>query len=106
LALRVNIEKLVRLARADHLGRTTEEALAGQFPAGEWLLEESKKLDVLLQKPAPYLTGKFLLSLGLKPGPDLGKLIQESFELQLEGEIADVAAAEAWARRRIKDPAT
>jgi tRNA nucleotidyltransferase (CCA-adding enzyme) len=102
LALRVNIEKLVRLARADHLGRTTEEALAGQFPAGEWLLEESKKLDVLLQKPAPYLTGKFLLSLGLKPGPDLGKLIQESFELQLEGDLADVEAAEAWARRKVE----
>jgi tRNA nucleotidyltransferase (CCA-adding enzyme) len=102
LALRVNIEKLVRLARADHLGRTTEEALAGLFPPGEWLLEESRNLDVLTQKPAPYLTGKFLLSLGLKPGPELGRLIQESFELQLEGELADVAAAEEWARKRIK----
>jgi tRNA nucleotidyltransferase (CCA-adding enzyme) len=104
LALRVDIAKLVRLARADHLGRTTEEALAGQFPAGDWLLEESKKLDVLLQKPAPFLTGKFLLSLGLKPGPELGKIIAESFELQLEGEIADVAAAEEWARERIRGP--
>jgi tRNA nucleotidyltransferase (CCA-adding enzyme) len=102
LALRVDIEKLVRLARADHLGRTTEEALDGRFPAGDWLLEESKNLDVLAQKPAPYLTGKFLLSLGLKPGPELGRLIQESFELQLEGDLADVAAAEEWARGKIK----
>jgi tRNA nucleotidyltransferase (CCA-adding enzyme) len=102
LALRVNIEKLVRLARADHLGRTTEEALAGLFPPGEWLLEESKHLDVLLQKPAPYLTGKFLLTLGLKPGPELGRLIQESFELQLEGDLPDVAAAEEWARKRVE----
>ncbi|HEX2613686.1 MAG TPA: HD domain-containing protein [Fibrobacteria bacterium] len=102
LALRVDIAKLVRLARADHLGRTTEEALEQRFPAGDWLLEESKKLDVLLQKPAPFLTGKFLLSLGLKPGPELGKIIAESFELQLEGEIPDLAAAEAWAKRKVE----
>src|SRR5690606_1476886 len=100
LALRVDIGKLVRLARADHLGRTNEEALAGQFPPGDWLLEESKNLDVLAQKPTPFLTGKYLLSLGLKPGPELGKIIAESFELQLEGELADLAAAEAWARQR------
>lgn len=101
LALRVDIEKLVRLARADHLGRTNEEALAGRFPAGDWLLEESKNLDVLAQKPVPFLTGKYLLSLGLKPGPELGKIIVESFELQLEGELADRAAAEAWARQKV-----
>jgi tRNA nucleotidyltransferase (CCA-adding enzyme) len=103
LALRVDIEKLVRLARADHLGRTTEEALDGRFPAGDWLLEESKNLDVLGRKPAPFLTGKYLLSLGLKPGPELGKIIAESFELQLEGEIQDLAAAEEWAKRRLVD---
>ncbi len=101
LALRADIEKLVRLARADHLGRTTEESLAGEFPAGDWLLEESKRLDVLEHKPAPFLTGKYLLSLGLEPGPGLGKIIQESFELQLEGELPDRAAAEAWARGRV-----
>jgi tRNA nucleotidyltransferase (CCA-adding enzyme) len=101
LALRVDIEKLVRVSRADHLGRTTEEALEGRFPAGDWLLAESAKLDVLEQKPAPYLTGKYLLTLGLKPGPELGKIIAESFELQLEGELADRDAAEAWARARV-----
>jgi tRNA nucleotidyltransferase (CCA-adding enzyme) len=105
LALRVDIAKLVRLARADHLGRTTEEALEQRFPAGDWLLEESKKLDVLLQKPVPFLTGKFLLSLGLKPGPELGKIIAESFELQLEGDLPDAAAAEEWAKGRLAEKA-
>lgn len=101
LALRINIQKLVRLARADHLGRTNEEALAGLFPAGDWLLEESKNLDVLAHKPTPFLTGKYLLSLGLKPGPELGRIIAESFELQLEGELATREAAEAWARKKV-----
>ncbi|MEO7423735.1 MAG: HD domain-containing protein [Fibrobacteria bacterium] len=101
LALRVDIEKLVRVARADHFGRTTPDALAREFPAGEWLLEQSRLLNVLDAKPKPYLTGKYLLSLGMKPGPEVGRLIAESFELQLEGELATIAEAEAWARARL-----
>ena len=98
LALRVDIEKLVRVARADHFGRTTPDALAREFPAGEWLLEQSRLLNVLDEKPRPFLTGKFLLSQGMKPGPEMGRLIAESFELQLEGELADLEAAQDWAR--------
>jgi len=101
LALRVDIEKLVRVARADHFGRTTPDALARQFPAGEWLLEQSRLLNVLDEKPKPYLTGKFLLTLGMKPGPEIGKLIAESFELQLEGDLADMESAQEWARARL-----
>jgi tRNA nucleotidyltransferase (CCA-adding enzyme) len=101
LALRVDIEKLVRVATADHFGRTTPDAIAREFPAGEWLLEQSQALNVLANKPKPYLTGKFLLALGLKPGPEVGKLIAESFELQLDGELLDVSEAEAWARSRL-----
>ena len=101
LALRVDIEKLVRVARADHLGRTTADALAREFPAGEWLLEQSRRLDVLESKPKPFLTGKHLLALGMQPGPEMGKVIAESFELQLEGDLADLQEALAWARERL-----
>jgi tRNA nucleotidyltransferase (CCA-adding enzyme) len=101
LALKVDIEKLVRVARADHLGRTTPDALAREFPAGEWLLEQSRRLDVLDNRPKPFLTGKHLLALGMKPGPEMGKVIAESFELQLEGDLADLDAALSWARERL-----
>lgn len=101
LALRVDIEKLVRVATADHFGRTTPDALAKEFPAAEWLREQSRLLNVLENKPKPYLTGKYLLSLGMMPGPDIGKLIAESFELQLEGEILDDSEAKTWARARL-----
>jgi tRNA nucleotidyltransferase (CCA-adding enzyme) len=101
LALRVDIRKLVRVAKADHLGRTAQESLQGIFPAGDWLLEQSHRLDVLAEKPKPFLTGKFLLSQGMQGGPEMGKLIQESFELQLEGELPDANAAEEWARKKL-----
>jgi tRNA nucleotidyltransferase (CCA-adding enzyme) len=102
LALRVDIEKLVRVARADHLGRTTEEAVEGLFPAGEWLLEKSRQLDVLTQRPKPLLTGQYLMSLGMKPGPEMGEVIRECFELQLEGELSDLDAVQKWARGKIE----
>lgn len=101
LALRVEIEKLVRVARADHFGRTTQDALERRFEAGEWLLEQSRHLDVLAHKPKPFLTGRFLLSLGMKPGPEMGQLIQESFELQLDGQLPNAVAAEEWAKLKL-----
>ena len=97
----MDIEKLVRVATADHFGRTTPDAMAREFPAGEWLLEQSRNLNVLDNKPKPFLTGKYLVSLGMKPGPEMGKLIAESFELQLEGEIQNEGEVEKWARERL-----
>jgi tRNA nucleotidyltransferase (CCA-adding enzyme) len=55
----------------------------------------------LAERPKPVLTGKFLLGLGMKPGREMGKLIAESFEMQLEGELADPEAAQEWARARL-----
>lgn len=41
------------------------------------------------------------MELGVKPGKQMGELIKKSFELQLDGEIADEAAAQAWAKENI-----
>jgi tRNA nucleotidyltransferase (CCA-adding enzyme) len=72
LSLRVNIEKLVRMAKSDHFGRLTQDAMERRFEAGDWLLEQSRLLNVLDEQPKPLLTGKMLLSLGVKPGPIMG----------------------------------
>ena len=101
LSLKVNIPHLVEVAKADHFGRTTPDALARKFPAGEWLLEQSAQLQVLGQKPKPFLTGKMLLSLGMKPGPCMGDFIQQSFELQLEGQIRNPEEAFEWAKKNL-----
>ncbi len=101
LALKVNIKKLVQVAKADHFGRTTPDAIRREFPAGEWLLKQSESLDVLEKKPTAFLTGKMLIQLGVKPGPHMGTLIQESFELQLEGELKSIEDVCHWAKKRI-----
>lgn len=61
----------------------------------------AQELDVYEKAPAAYLTGKMLMDLGVKPGKEMGDLIKRSFELQLDGEIADEAAAKSWARTQV-----
>jgi tRNA nucleotidyltransferase (CCA-adding enzyme) len=38
--------------------------------------------------PDPFITGQMLLDMGYKPGPKMGKIIKQIFELQLDGEVA------------------
>ena len=101
LSLKVDITGLVRVAKADHFGRTTPDALAREFPAGEWLLEQSRLLNVLDETPKPYLTGKMLLKMGMEPGKHIGDLIKESFEEQLEGRLESEDQAREWARQKL-----
>lgn len=102
LAMRVSIPDLVQIAKADHFGRTTPDALARQFPAGEWLLQRAERLQVHRNIPQPMLKGRHLLQLGMEPGPLMGKVIQESFELQLDGKLHDLEEVQAWAENRLK----
>jgi len=96
LALQVNIEDLVNWARADHLGRTTEDALAGDFPAGDWLLERAGELEVREAGPAPVLLGRHLLEGGWEPGPGMGKILKRAYEAQLDGDFHDLEGARRW----------
>ena len=46
----------------------------------------------------PYLMGKMLMDMGMKPGKQMGEIIKQSFELQLDGEIKNAEEAIAWAK--------
>lgn len=105
LALRVDIPMLIKVAQADQMGRTHWQALARDFPAGPWLLKKYKQLDIRPGRPKnsiePILKGRHLLKLGMKPGPDMGVLLQEAFEEQLNGGLDDEDKAILWATSRI-----
>lgn len=96
LAMRVNIESLIVLAKADCFGRTTPEAILREFPAGDWLGERAKALKVYTQGPVPIVTGKDLMVLGIAPGPEMGRLLKKLLELQVEGIFSTWAEAEAY----------
>jgi len=81
-AAEVSLDLLLRLARADHLGRTTEEALARLFPAGDRFLAESTRLGVDSSAPVDVVQGRHLIARGISPGPEFGRILRRCRALQ------------------------
>ncbi len=65
-------------------------------------IKTSRELNIVDGAPEPFLTGKMLIDLGVKPGRQMGELIKESFELQLDEVLTSVDAAVAWASEKIR----
>jgi tRNA nucleotidyltransferase (CCA-adding enzyme) len=91
------IDRLVRVARADHAGRPPIPF--DGFPAGDWLLEHARQLDVEDRAPTPLVMGRHLLDMGVQPGPDMGQLLDECYEAQLDGLFTSVDQGIAFAKR-------
>ena len=96
LSTRVNIQDLVILAKADHLGRTTTEAKKKKYPAGDWLIKKAQKLKVQNKQPEAILLGRHLIDEGMTPGLEFKLILKEAYEEQLEGKIVDEKTANKW----------
>ncbi len=75
---------LARVAKSDCLGRAP-----GRFDcsAMDWFLDRARELGVDRSPPKPLLLGRHLLELGMPPGPDMGALLKQIYDKQLDGEI-------------------
>ncbi len=96
------LDRLVRVARADHAGRPPKQF--DGFPAGEWLLTRAKQLNVDRQAPAPIVMGRHLLELGIPPGPDMGRLLDDCYEAQLDGEFGTLEEGLTYIKNRLSAP--
>ena len=79
-----NIELLVRVARADHLGRTTADAVAGRFEAGDAFLAAARACCVERAAPRDVVLGRHLIERGLRPGPGFAPVLAQCREIQDE----------------------
>ena len=77
------------------------EFFAADCDFSEKLWRAAAEYDLLEAAPQPYLTGKMLMDLGVKPGKQMGDIIKASFELQLDGKIKNAEDALAWAKEII-----
>lgn len=93
------IDRLVRVARADHAGRPPKPF--DGFPAGKWLLDRAKRLEVDAQAPPPIVMGRHLLALGITPGPDMGRLLEACYEAQLDGKFSTLEEGLAYVQARL-----
>ena len=89
LAQKVDLELLVRFARADCHGR------AGTFDcsAMDWFIERARSLGVEHKPPAPLLLGRHLIELGVAPGPRMGEILRAVYELQLDSVVTTLDEA-------------
>ena len=83
----VRIDRLLRVAAADDAGRPP-------FPSEpepiEWIAAQAERLRVADSAPKPLVMGRHLLALGMKPGPELGRLLKDAYEAQLDGRFSTV----------------
>jgi tRNA nucleotidyltransferase (CCA-adding enzyme) len=93
------INRLVRVARADHAGRPPKPC--DGFPAGTWLLERARRLEVEDHAPTPIVMGRHLIDMGVQPGPDMGKLLEQCYEAQLDGLFSTLDEGLAYARHTL-----
>jgi tRNA nucleotidyltransferase (CCA-adding enzyme) len=97
LAQKVDLELLARLAKADCLGRT------GPFDcsAMDWFIERARSLGVEHRPPPRLLMGRHLLAMGMKPGPDVGRVLDAVYERQLDGAVSTLDEARELARQMV-----
>jgi tRNA nucleotidyltransferase (CCA-adding enzyme) len=83
--------QLHRLFCADRAGRNAEGGGPlenGGQPCVDFL-DKASRLSILSGPERPILTGKDLEASGIQPGPKMGKLLEQAYELQLNEKIKD-----------------
>jgi len=100
-----NLVMLERVARADQLGRTTENALLGRFPSGDVFLEKAQSYQVAERADEDVVQGRHLVARGLKPGPNFGKILNTCRVIQDEKGASDPeqVLSEALERHQTSD---
>ena len=80
----MNAGVLHRLAQADHFGRTTPDALAREFPAGDEFLRQVELLALEEAGEPDVVLGRHLISRGYHPGPEFAGILGRCREIQDE----------------------
>lgn len=91
LAPQTNCSMLAKLALADVCGRNPERngpLLDCDPPDIKGFIEASERINVLYEPEPPVLMGADLLG-QIKPGPQLGKLLERAYKIQIEEGIID-----------------
>jgi len=75
----------------------------GDLSHYNFLVEQAEELKKQPAIRPPLLTGKDLIALGMKPGKELGALLHEIREKQLQDELKTLRQAKAWAKKRARE---
>jgi tRNA nucleotidyltransferase (CCA-adding enzyme) len=100
LAQKVDLEMLARVAESDCRGRTGDFDCSGI----QWFLGRARELGVEHEAPKPLLLGRHLLDLGVTPGPQMGVILRQVYERQLDGRVTSIEEAVHAAKEILELP--
>ncbi len=83
LSLKVNIEDLCLVCLADCLGRSIPYK-DKCHKATAWLLQKAKELEIHNEPIKPFVQGRNLIELGLKPSKKFKEILDFAFDLQID----------------------
>lgn len=78
------IDRLIRVCAADDNGRPPTKPDGKELA---WLAETAERLEIEKSAPKPLLMGRDLISLGMKPGVEFGKILSTVYDAQLDGKV-------------------
>ena len=78
------MELLLRVATADHFGRTTDDALARRYPGGDHFKQQMEALEINVQAPRDAVQGRHLVARGMTPGQSFGEILAQCRDVQDE----------------------
>ena len=93
------IEELCVVMTADQFGRPPKPRVPHAGVAR--LLAKAEELRLRDAAPKPLLQGRHLIARGMEPGAEFGTLLNEAFEVQLEGGFTDLEGALKWLEERV-----
>lgn len=85
-------KELLELHRVDCLGGS------GRLDTYNLCVSELDSISQLELRPTRILSGRDLIELGIRPGPDIGGILLKIEDAQLEGEISTRTQALSWVR--------
>ena len=97
------IAELCVVMTADHFGRPPKPQVRHEGIVG--LRSQAEALRLRDFAPKPLLQGRHLMARGMPPGKQFGMLLNEAFEVQLEGGFTDLAGALKWLKLKRKSGA-
>jgi poly(A) polymerase len=95
MLLRETFPLEMELHKLDYLGSN------GNLENYNFLVEQVEQLKHQPEIRPPLLTGNDLIAMGAKPGRELGALLHEIREKQLQDELKTPREARAWAREKL-----
>jgi tRNA nucleotidyltransferase (CCA-adding enzyme) len=90
---------LHKVAHADSYSRN-QNSLGVMFTTEgqDWFLEKINNLEIKPKGPDKILMGRHLMEMGVKPGKEMGRVIEDVFQMQLDGLVTNLDQAVEAAR--------